>query len=67
MPSIYLSFQSPEERDDLAAALLDQNLQLDDLRQNEMTLKWQNGVISNFEYLNYLNRHKTATISNILG
>jgi len=29
---------------------------LDDPGQENMTLRWQNRIISNFEYLEYLNR-----------
>lgn len=31
-------------------------VELEDTRQENMTLRWQNGAISNFEYLMYLNR-----------
>jgi factor associated with neutral sphingomyelinase activation len=35
-----------------------QDVRLQDTGQEHMTLKWQNGVISNYEYLMYLNRLK---------
>jgi factor associated with neutral sphingomyelinase activation len=38
-------------------------LELQDTGQENMTLKWQNGVISNFDYLMYLNRYIYITIS----
>lgn len=31
-------------------------VELEDTRQENMALRWQNGAISNFEYLMYLNR-----------
>ena len=31
-------------------------IELEDTRQENMTHRWQNGAISNFEYLMYLNR-----------
>jgi len=31
-------------------------VKLDDPGQENMTLRWQNRIISNFEYLEYLNR-----------
>jgi hypothetical protein len=37
-------------------------LELNDTGQENMTLKWQNGVISNFDYLMYLNRYIYVTI-----
>ncbi|XP_059474007.1 protein FAN-like isoform X2 [Neocloeon triangulifer] len=55
VPRIYFSLESASERDSFAEALLSQDLELDNLRQDEMTLKWQNSVISNYEYLSYLN------------
>ena len=33
------------------------DIELQDTGQENMTLKWQNGVISNFDYLMYLNRY----------
>nr|CAD7461018.1 unnamed protein product [Timema tahoe] len=54
---LYLSFKSPEERDMLYQGLIgQQSLTLDNTDQEMMTLQWQNGVISNYDYLMYLNR-----------
>nr|CAD7423482.1 unnamed protein product [Timema monikensis] len=54
---LYLSFKSPEERDILYQGLIGQHsLRLDNTDQEMMTLQWQNGVISNYDYLMYLNR-----------
>ncbi|CAB3378073.1 Hypothetical predicted protein [Cloeon dipterum] len=55
VPQVYFSLPNSDKRDAFVDALHSQDLQLDDLRQGEMTLKWQNGVISNFEYISYLN------------
>ena len=30
-------------------------LVLEDIKEDNMTLQWQNGIISNFDYLMYLN------------
>ena len=37
------------------------DIELQDTGQENMTLKWQNGVISNFDYLMYLNRYNVWT------
>ena len=37
-------------------------VRLQDTGQEHMTLKWQNGVISNYEYLMYLNRLGRAVV-----
>lgn len=36
-------------------------------KRESMTLKWQNGVISNYDYLLYLNRYEIKTIMNLIG
>lgn len=54
---IYLSFSNQSQRDQLHEKLLEQpELTLNNLEQNVITLQWQNGVISNYEYLLYVNR-----------
>ena len=53
---IYLTFQKPGDRQKLYHKMISQPLlQLEDIREDNMTLKWQNGLISNFDYLIYLN------------
>lgn len=53
---IYLQLLDEDERNKLYTRLLAQkSLKLDNTDQDMMTLQWQNGVISNFEYLNYIN------------
>ncbi|XP_045459120.1 protein FAN-like [Melitaea cinxia] len=53
---IYLAFQSERERD-RAHQILEEspNIALERVHIEEMTLQWQNGVVSNFDYLMYLN------------
>ena len=54
---IYLSFKSMEARDELYELILKQpQVLLENLEQENMTLKWQSGAVSNFDYLMYLNR-----------
>lgn len=54
---IFFSFRSAIERDEIFLKMLQQpvlnSISADDL--NNMTLKWQSGLISNFDYLMYLN------------
>ncbi|CAH3169012.1 unnamed protein product [Porites evermanni] len=53
---MYLIFNSPRERDLFYEQIVQQpEVELEDTRQENMTLRWQNGAISNFEYLMYLN------------
>ncbi|CAL1294758.1 unnamed protein product [Larinioides sclopetarius] len=53
---LFLSFKTQSERDTLYTKLVQEPaLKLDDTGQENMTLLWQNGVISNYEYLLYLN------------
>lgn len=56
MSHIYLSFQSTEERDKLHNILETlSNVHLERVHIEEMTLQWQNGIVSNYDYLAYLN------------
>lgn len=60
VPHIYLSFPNELDRDKLYSSIIKQpELKLKNVQQDVMTLKWQNGVISNFEYLMYINRFET--------
>jgi factor associated with neutral sphingomyelinase activation len=57
---LYLSFKSKAERDALYHGLLDQPfVRLENTEQEVMTLQWQNGVLSNYDYLLYINRYGT--------
>lgn len=54
---MYLALRSQEHRDKLYASILDRpELKLDKLEPEVMTLQWQNGIISNYDYLMYINR-----------
>jgi hypothetical protein len=56
-PHIYLSFRNQAQRDNLHDKLLKEPaLKLEELDQDVMTLQWQNGIISNYDYLLYINR-----------
>ncbi|GAB6030402.1 hypothetical protein CHUAL_007280 [Chamberlinius hualienensis] len=53
---LFLSLKTPSERDDLYSSLTSQPLlHLEDTGQENMIFQWQNGVISNYDYLMYLN------------
>ncbi|XP_017773064.1 PREDICTED: protein FAN-like [Nicrophorus vespilloides] len=53
---IYLKLLNEEERDKLHTHLIQHpELKLNNRDQDVMTLQWQNGVISNYEYLQYIN------------
>ncbi|XP_064610940.1 LOW QUALITY PROTEIN: protein FAN-like [Liolophura sinensis] len=53
---LYLSLKTPDVRDALYTRLLAQPLvKLDETGQDNMTFRWQNGTISNLDYLLYLN------------
>jgi hypothetical protein len=57
---LYLSFKLEAERDALYHGLLNQSaVHLENTEQEMMTLQWQNGVLSNYDYLLYLNRYGT--------
>ncbi|XP_044266497.1 protein FAN-like isoform X1 [Tribolium madens] len=65
-PHIYLSFRSQEKRDHLYENLLNQPvLKLEELDQDMMTLQWQNGIISNYDYLQYINSLGDRTINDL--
>ncbi|KAL3186636.1 hypothetical protein MRX96_027446 [Rhipicephalus microplus] len=53
---LFLSFKTQQERDELYEQLLKQEaLILEDTGQENMMLLWQTGVISNYDYLLYIN------------
>ncbi|KAH0564644.1 protein FAN-like isoform X1 [Cotesia glomerata] len=53
---LFLSVKSQEDRDKLYENLLNQpDLELEIVPQNQMTIQWQNGALSNYEYLLYIN------------
>lgn len=54
---LFLSFQSQDDRDKLYENLLKQSMvSLETVPQNQITMKWQNGYISNYDYILYVNR-----------
>ncbi|XP_059177042.1 protein FAN-like [Physella acuta] len=53
---LFIAFKTEEARNQLYENIMNSSdLCLDDTRQEDMTLKWVNGVISNYDYLLYLN------------
>jgi len=55
---LYLTFKNTEIRDNLYDNLLNQSkVKMEKRERCIMTLKWQNGALSNYDYLLYLNRY----------
>lgn len=55
---LYLTFTSTESRDSFYYNLLNHpKVTAEKYDSSLMTLKWQNGALSNYEYLCYLNRY----------
>lgn len=53
---LFLSFQNQEGRDALYENLLKQSaVSLETVPQNQMTMRWQNGYLSNYDYILYVN------------
>lgn len=53
-----MATKTQEERDALYTNLLSQSeLQIETVHQNHMTMQWQNGSLSNYDYLLYINRY----------
>ncbi|XP_059049861.1 protein FAN-like [Achroia grisella] len=56
VPHIYLTFQSDRDRDRIYKILEESPyVNLERVHAEEMTLQWQNGIVSNYDYLMYLN------------
>lgn len=54
---LYVSFRNQSERDEFFEMTMQQDcVKITQTEPESMTLKWQNGVISNYDYLLYLNR-----------
>ncbi|XP_033226844.1 protein FAN-like isoform X2 [Belonocnema kinseyi] len=52
----FLSLNNQEDRDKLYSDLLKQSqVHLETIPQNQMTMQWQNGALSNYDYLLYIN------------
>ncbi|KAF5306415.1 hypothetical protein FQA39_LY08924 [Lamprigera yunnana] len=66
VPYLYLSFRSPADRDNLYVNLRNQSeLKLCEIEQDVMTLQWQNGYVSNYDYLIYINSLADRTINDL--
>ncbi|XP_015607510.1 protein FAN [Cephus cinctus] len=53
---LFLSVKCQETRDDLYEKLISQPaVSLEKIAQNQMTIQWQNGSLSNYDYLLYVN------------
>ncbi|XP_029671745.1 protein FAN-like isoform X3 [Formica exsecta] len=53
---LFLSFQNQDGRDKLYENLLKQSMvSLETVPQNQMKMRWQNGYISNYDYILYVN------------
>lgn len=56
VPHIYLTFQCERDRNRIYKTLEESpNVNLEKIHAEEMTLQWQNGIVSNYDYLIYLN------------
>ncbi|XP_049879652.1 protein FAN-like [Pectinophora gossypiella] len=56
VPHIYLTFQCEDDRDRIFRVLEESpNAQFQTMHAEEMILQWQNGIVSNYDYLMYLN------------
>lgn len=54
---LYVSFRNKSERDEFYEQTISQScVKITYTEPESMTLKWQNGIISNYDYLLYLNR-----------
>lgn len=54
---LYVSFRNQSERDEFYDQTIQQScVKITHTEPESMTLKWQSGVISNYDYLLYLNR-----------
>ncbi|XP_008547834.1 protein FAN [Microplitis demolitor] len=53
---LFLSVKNQDDRDKLYESLINQpELKLEIVPQNQMTIQWQNGALSNYDYLLYIN------------
>eukprot|EP00794_Sanderia_malayensis_P018633 gene18633-20515_t len=63
---LYLVFDSRECRDDFYNNLMEQDsLLIEESVQENMTLKWQTGAISNYDYLLYLNSQADRSFNDL--
>ncbi|XP_017890031.1 protein FAN-like isoform X3 [Ceratina calcarata] len=53
---LFVSLKNQNDRDQLYTSLLSQpTVSLDRVPQDQMTIRWQNGTLSNYDYLLYIN------------
>ncbi|CAG9854526.1 unnamed protein product [Phyllotreta striolata] len=65
-PHVYFSFRNQQSRDELYNNLLKQSeLKLTEMLQDTITLQWQNGIISNYDYLLYINSLGDRTFNDL--
>ncbi|XP_072169728.1 protein FAN-like [Diadema setosum] len=63
---MFLVLSKPEERDALYSKIMGQNgVRLQESGRENIMLLWQNGVISNFDYLMYLNSQADRSVNDI--
>lgn len=63
---LYLALKTRDCRDEFYSALLEQkDLSLEEERQEDMTLRWQSGACSNYDYLLYLNSLADRSFSDL--
>lgn len=54
---LFISLKNQNDRDELYTNLLNQPaISLERVPQDQMTMRWQNGSLSNYDYLLYINR-----------
>ncbi|CAH0557856.1 unnamed protein product [Brassicogethes aeneus] len=65
-PHIYLSYRNRQDRDNFYEKIFEQpELKINEIGQDVMTLQWQNGIISNYEYLEYINSLGDRTVNDL--
>ncbi|KAI4464259.1 beige/beach-related [Holotrichia oblita] len=63
---IYIALPNQKSRDDLYDCILIQSdLKLETTEKDVMTLKWQNGIVSNYDYLMYINSLGDRTVNDL--
>ncbi|XP_054283298.1 protein FAN-like [Macrosteles quadrilineatus] len=66
LQNLFLSFKKRSDREQFYSCLLSQpSLKLADLDRERMTLCWQNGLLSNYDYLLYLNSEADRTFNDL--
>eukprot|EP00761_Pharyngomonas_kirbyi_P001457 gb/GECH01001461.1/.p1 GENE.gb/GECH01001461.1/~~gb/GECH01001461.1/.p1 ORF type:complete len:977 (+),score=232.90 gb/GECH01001461.1/:1-2931(+) len=64
--SVFFTFSSRQQRDYVYNKILEQpDIRIEESDQSNITLQWQNGLISNFDYLMYLNFMADRTFNDL--